>query len=271
MKHINKVTILLLSILIAINLGVYIFVVDYKKNNKYTNIEETYEQANETIYDSDIKINDEEVTYNQEEDDLEVRTTLSEGFYYEPLSENIKKYITGKSYKENDIIDYDDLRYVVVKYINFNNEECEGELIVNVKVADDVLNIFKELYDASYQIEKINLIDKYDANDDESMQNNNTSAFNFRMIDGQETISDHSYGIAIDINPLYNPYVRSGFGNRNVLPVNGTAYADRSNEFEHKIVKGDLCYNTFAKYGWKWGGEWESPTDYQHFYKEIEK
>jgi hypothetical protein len=153
--------------------------------------------------------------------------------------------------------------------VDFNNEVCEGKLIVNVQVADDIMEIFKELFDAKYQIEKIKLIDEYDANDDASMEDNNTSAFNFRLIDGQDTISDHSYGIAIDINPLYNPYVRSGFGDRDVLPVNGTVYADRTKDFEHKIVKGDVCYNAFINRGWKWGGEWNSPIDYQHFYKEI--
>lgn len=208
---------------------------------------------------------------NKDEQEGMMRITLCEGFYYEPIGEELKAYITGKSYKENSIIDYSDLRHVVVKYVNFDNEVSTGELIVNVQVADDVLSIFKELFDISYQIEKIELVDKYNADDDESMKDNNSSAFNFRLIDGQDTISDHSYGIAIDINPLYNPYVRNDFGDRNVLPVNGVLYADRDKEFPHKIVKGDVCYNIFEKYGWKWGGDWDSPKDYQHFYKEIIK
>lgn len=259
LNNFKRIIIVFSALLLILNIGILTFLI-FNDKTMIKEIEEKVEQV-----DSEIREED-KVTDNQ---NTSVRITLCEGFYYEPISEELKVYITGKSYKENDIIDYSDLRHVVVQYINFENEVCEGELIVNVQVADDVLNIFKELFDASYQIEKINLIDEYNADDDASMQDNNTSAFNFRLIDGQDTISDHSYGIAIDINPLYNPYVRSGFGDRNVLPVNGTVYADRTKEFEHKIVKGDVCYNAFIKRGWKWGGEWNSPIDYQHFYKEI--
>lgn len=198
-----------------------------------------------------------------------VSVTLCDGFYYEPISDGLREYITNKSFKANDKIHYSDLRHVVVKYVDFNGQTSEGELIVNVLAADDVLAIFKELYDVSYPIEKIRLIDEYNADDDASMSDNNSSAFNYRTIDGTNEISDHGYGIAVDINPLYNPYVRKGFGDRNVLPVNGSAYADRNASFEHKIVKGDVCYQAFVKRGWKWGGEWDSPVDYQHFYKEI--
>lgn len=199
-----------------------------------------------------------------------MRITLADGFYYEPISDEIKQRITGKSYKENDKLDYSDLRYIRVKYIDFNGNEQSGELIMNVRVADDILEIFKELYDNRYQIEKMHLIDDYNADDEASMADNNTSAFNYRTIDGTDTISDHGYGIAIDINPLYNPYVRNGFGGRNILPVNGGTYADRNKDFAHKIVSGDICYNAFISRGFKWGGEWDTTKDYQHFYKEIE-
>lgn len=199
-----------------------------------------------------------------------MRITLAEGFYYEPVSEEIKNRITGVSYHENAAIDYSDLRYVTVKHYDFQGEVQTGELIVNVQVADDVLAIFKELFDNRYPIEKIRLIDEYNADDEASMEDNNTSAFNYRNIDGTESLSDHSYGIAIDINPLYNPYVREGYGDRSVLPVNGVPYADRTADFDHKIVQGDVCYNAFISRGWKWGGEWSGYIDYQHFYKEIQ-
>lgn len=198
-----------------------------------------------------------------------MRIELREGFYYEPISEEIKSKINGLSYKENSLIDYSDLRYLTVLYIDFEGNQQQGHLIVNVQVAEDVLAIFGDLYDACYPIERICLVDEYGADDERSMEDNNTSAFNFRYVDGTDTISDHSYGIAIDINPLYNPYVREGLGERNVLPVNGTQYADRDGDFPHKIVKDDVCYQAFAKRGWLWGGEWESTKDYQHFYKPI--
>lgn len=223
---------------------------------------------NKTVND-DFMGNHEDKNNNVNINESGDRVTLSDGFYYEKINDALKEYITGKSYKENDKISYDDLRHVVVDYVNFDGQTCSGELIVNAKVAEDVVAIFKELYDVGYQIEKIRLVDEYNADDDASMADNNTSAFNYRVIDGTDEISDHGYGIAIDINPLYNPYVRTAFGDRNVLPVNGAVYADRTTEFEHKIEKGDVCYNAFISRGWKWGGEWDSPIDYQHFYKEV--
>lgn len=194
-------------------------------------------------------------------------STSEKDFYYEPLSEDIIHKISGVSFTENDTISLDDLRHVVVKYVDFENNTRTGELIVNKAVADDVVDIFKELYDASYQIEKIRLIDEYNGSDDASMEDNNSSAFNYRNIDGTNELSDHSLGLAIDINPLYNPYVRTGMGDRDILPVNATMYADRAADFSHKIQKGDVCYNAFISRGWKWGGDWSSPIDYQHFYK----
>lgn len=196
-----------------------------------------------------------------------LRITYSEGFYFEPISDEVRKRITGKSYPENCDYSLDNLRYVKVKYYDFDNNIKEGELIVNSKIALDIVEIFKELFDAGYQIEKIKLIDEYDANDDKSMADNNSSAFCYRVVDGTNTLSDHSYGMAIDINPLYNPYVRTEYGDRNILPVNAAEYADRTKDFEHKIEKGDVCYKAFIKRGFKWGGEWEGTVDYQHFYK----
>ena len=77
----------------------------------------------------------------------------------------------------------------------------------------------------------------------------------------------HARGLAIDINPRYNPYVRNRGGKRLVSPDNGVKYADRSKDFPYKIVKGDLCYRLFKKYGFSWGGDWKNSKDYQHFEK----
>ena len=203
-------------------------------------------------------------------DDLssDLRITYADGFYFEPLSAEIEARITGKSYPKDCDYSLNNLRYVKVKYYDFDNNIKEGELIVNASIALDIVEIFKELFDSKYQIEKIKLIDEYNAIDDDSMADNNTSAFCYRVIDGTNILSDHSLGLAIDINPLYNPYVRTEYGDRNILPVNATEYADRTKDFEHKIEIGDVCYNAFIKRGFKWGGEWEGTVDYQHFYKE---
>ncbi len=217
----------------------------------------------------------EEIILSESTTTKEIQTTKSdvyeykEGFTSEPLPADIIKKITGKSYPVGCDYSLDNLSYLKVLYYDFNKEIQSGELIVNKSIAKATLKVFYELYEAKYEIEKIKLIDEYDANDDLSMADNNSSAFNYRFIDGTTTVSDHSYGLAIDINPLYNPYVRSTFGDRNVLPTNGKEYADRAKDFPHKIEKGDVCYNAFINNGFTWGGEWNDPIDYQHFY--IEK
>lgn len=274
MKRKDGLAILLLLTLITINIIMAVVIIQMKKDTDEAagHILDGMNSTGDAGEDSNNGISEGENIMQNFEDSQDkngVRVTLCDGFYYEPISEELRAYITGKSFQANDKIDYSDLRHVVVKYVDFSGQTSEGELIVNVQVADDILAIFKELYDASYPIEKIRLIDEYNADDDASMADNNTSAFNYRTIDGTNELSDHGYGIAVDINPLYNPYVREGFGERNILPVNGSAYADRTVSFEHKIVKGDVCYQAFASRGWKWGGDWDSPVDYQHFYKEI--
>ena len=93
--------------------------------------------------------------------------------------------------------------------VSFDNQVHEGELVVNKDIADDVLEIFKELYESGYQIEKVRLVDEYDADDEASMSDNNSSAFNFRFISHTTKISKHGMGMAVDINTLYNPYVKN--------------------------------------------------------------
>lgn len=180
-------------------------------------------------------------------------------------SEIIKKII-GISYPLNCSISLEDLRYITVNHFDFKGVKKSGELIVNVNVSQDIIDIFKYLFDFHYPIEKILLIDDYAADDELSMADNNTSCFNYRNIISSDKLSLHSYGLAIDINPLFNPYVRSG---QNILPINATDFVDRNKDFIGKIEKYDICYNAFIGKGWKWGGDWINTKDYQHFYKDI--
>ena len=128
-------------------------------------------------------------------------------------------------------------------------------MIVNSKLSNEVIEIFRELYTIQYPIEKIRLIDEYGANDELSMSDNNTSCFCYRVISGTSSMS----------NPLYNPYVSK----KNISPVSGTIYANRNSNFEHQIQKNDVIYNIFKSKGWSWGGNWANPKDYQHFEKNI--
>ena len=197
------------------------------------------------------------------------RITYQEGFFYEPLSEAVKERITGISYGEDCIVPYEDLRYLNILYIDFYGEEQVGEIICNKAIAQDLVEIFYELYLAGYPLESVRLVDEYGGDDTLSMEHNNTSCFNFRVVDGTSSLSKHAYGLAIDINPLYNPYVTWPNGKQRVSPAAGWAYADRSLDFPNKIDENDLCYQLFTEHGFTWGGHWRTMKDYQHFQKAL--
>ena len=191
-------------------------------------------------------------------------------FYIKPIPNDIFEKMQGKSYKENCTVPREELRYLHILHVGFDNNTHEGELIVNKRIAEEVLDIFKELYKAGYQIEKVRLIDEYNAQDELSMRDNNSSAFNFRYISYSTTLSKHAMGLAVDINTLYNPYIKQVDGRLNIEPANAVNYVDRNRQFPHKIDHDDLCYKLFTKYGFEWGGDWEDSKDYQHFEIKLE-
>ena len=189
-------------------------------------------------------------------------------FYSLEISNEVQRRILGCSYQENETISLGELRYLRVLYLGFDGETHVGELIVNQSIAKDILEIMSELYRQSYPIERMVLVDAYGADDESSMSDNNTSAFNYREVAGTSTLSKHALGLAIDINPRYNPYVKQGEGGELLVsPANGAEYADRSREFPHKIAKGDICLRLFQEHGFSWGGDWNYSKDYQHFEK----
>ena len=194
-------------------------------------------------------------------------SAFAQDFYQQEITDDIFARIEGKSFKANCTTPREDLRYLRVLHYNLDREVLKGELICHKDIADDLLAIFQELYKAAYPIERMVLIDEYDADDEASMRANNTSAFNFRRASGMQRLSSHSTGMAIDINPLYNPLVTHREGKTRVFPATATAYMDRTKFFPYKIEKGDLCYRLFKKYGFSWGGDWRSSKDYQHFEK----
>lgn len=206
---------------------------------------------------------------------LDERWTLEDGFYYEPLSENLQRYITGISYpssggdgSEEPQITLQELRYVHILHYDFDGNPAEGELICNEYIARDLVEIFCELYRNEYKLERVQLIDEYDGDDDASMEANNTSCFNYRPVEGSSHLSKHAFGLAIDINPLYNPYIAyNADGTRKVSPAGASPYADRSADFPYKIDENDLCYSLFKEHGFIWGGNWNNIKDYQHFQK----
>lgn len=196
------------------------------------------------------------------------RVSYMDGFYYEPISNEVFKRISGISYPVDCTVPLDDLRYVVLEYIDFEGQKKKGEIICNKLIADDLLEIFYELCQSDYRIESIRLVDEFGGDDIASMQANNTSCFNYRFIEGTTRLSNHSYGLAIDLNPFYNPYITYGKDDSmHVSPEESFQYADRSVSFPYKIDENDLAYKLFTRHGFTWGGNWNNSKDYQHFEK----
>lgn len=184
-------------------------------------------------------------------------------FYVEEISDKTFARMWLKSYKENCTVPREELRYIRCLHCDIDGNIKVGELVMNVSVADTVCNIFRQLYDAKYPIESMILVDDFDADDETSIMANNTSAFNFRTVDNTDEISNHAYGLAIDINPYYNVYYIAS--ENYIFPEDGWQYLDRDSDFPYKIEVGDLCYNLFTEAGFDWGGWWTYNTDYQHF------
>ena len=191
---------------------------------------------------------------------------ISDGFTSEPIPDAIWQKMQGKTYVDNPHVSRSDLRYLRVKHWDYDERTHQGELVCNRLIADKLLAIFRELYKAHYPIQRIRLADEYDADDERQMRDNNTSCFCYRNVSGSQNLSKHARGLAIDINPLYNPYIRyRKDGSQIIEPANAKPYADRSKPYRYKIEKGDLCYRLFIKYGFTWGGSWRTMKDYQHF------
>lgn len=208
---------------------------------------------------------------------LAERNTLEEGFYAEPLSQELRRYITGISYPadppegEKPLISLDELQYVHILHYDFNGQPQEGELICHREIAGDLLEIFYQLYQNEYQLERVCLIDAYNGDDEASMEDNNTSCFNYRTTAGSDSLSRHALGLAVDINPFYNPYLTyNEDGSVNISPAGAEDYADRSALFPYKIDEDDLCCKLFLRHGFTWGGNWNSCKDYQHFQKSLD-
>lgn len=191
---------------------------------------------------------------------------------FEPIPEAIQASMEGKSMKKNPHISYDDLRYLTIPHYDFNYNITNGHMIVAADLAEEVLDIFAELFDICYPIERMELIDKYDADDFTSIEFNNTSAFNYRLVStGTGSLSKHAYGRAIDINPQTNPYV---YSNGKGAHENARTFWQRDislwpREIDRAAYIGNdtEIYRIFTKYGWTWGGDWSPEKDYQHFEK----
>lgn len=199
-------------------------------------------------------------TWSQERDTLICRGRL---FISCPVPEQVQTRMMGKSMPVTIPIPFEELRYLILPYYDFEGNIQTGEMICNKSIADDLLHVFKNLFAIQYPINSIRLIDDFDADDEASMQANNTSCFNYRYTDGTSQLSKHAYGRAVDINPLQNPWVRGD----KVYPTTAQAYVNRNSNRPHMIKKDDACYKIFTLKGFIWGGDRDRSWDYQHFQK----
>lgn len=154
------------------------------------------------------------------------------------------------------------LRRVRVNHIGFDARTHRGELIVHEQLVTQVVAVFEQLYSLGYPIEKMRPAGDYPgASDELSMADDNTSAFSCRRIPGSGRWAQHAYGRAIDVNPLLNPSVDHG----TFEPKNAGVYTDRNRIEPGLLHPGDPAVRVFTDRGWRWGGYWKSPVDYQHF------
>lgn len=182
------------------------------------------------------------------------------------IPDSIFAVMAGKTFKNDCTVPRDSLRYLTCLHRTADSTAVMGEMVLHYSVAQGVLDAFRKLYEAYYPIEKMRLMDNYDADDDASMLDNNSSAFNFRRISRTRLISKHGLGKAVDINPLYNPNYKVMRDSTVLIKPDGSGkYLDRSADFPYKIVRGDLCYQLFRDLGFRWGGDWGNSKDYQHF------
>jgi hypothetical protein len=155
------------------------------------------------------------------------------------------------------------LRHVSVSFVGFGGRPRRGAVVVNASVAKEVAGAFRALYRARFPIRRMKPIQAYGGDDFRSIEADNTSAFNCRPATGSSNWSQHAYGLAIDLNPLENPYVSGG---RTSHP-RSVPYLDRSPYRKGMIVEGGVVVRAFEARGWGWGGRWSAPIDYQHLSK----
>jgi hypothetical protein len=178
------------------------------------------------------------------------------------LDAKLRKRMTGKSWHRECPVGLGKLRLLQLTHWGFDGDVHNGRLVVHRKVAAKMLDVMEALYEERYPIRRMVLIDRYGADDHRSMNADNTSAFNCRFVAGQPgTWSQHAYGVAIDVNPIENPYVSGD----HVSPPAGKPFADRTRNEPGMIHDGDATVRAFAAEGFEWGGDWSPAQDYQHF------
>lgn len=179
-----------------------------------------------------------------------------------PLSPALRAQMTGVSWHRGCPVPLSSLRLLTLSYRGFDHRAHTGRLIVNRSVAKQVVGVFRKLYRAGFPIRRMRLVDAYGGSDFRSIEADNTSAFNCRAATGSSNWSNHAYGLAIDINPIENPYVTAS---GSVAHRASRPYLNRSRIRRGMAYPSGELVRTFRSIGWGWGGYWSGAKDYQHF------
>ena len=169
--------------------------------------------------------------------------------------------LSRSSWTEDCPVEPEDLTYLTMSFYGFDGRVHIGEMIVNSSVADDIVGVFRELHDARFPIEEMRVLTSEDLDAHPTGDGNVTSSFQCREAVGSSSWSQHAFGLAIDINPFQNPYVKGEL----VLPELASAYLDRDHVRPGMIVEGDRVTRAFDEIGWGWGGRWRTLDDWMHF------
>lgn len=191
-------------------------------------------------------------------------TSARDGFRGEisPLSPALRAQMTGVSWHRGCPVPLSGLRLLTLGYRGFDHRAHTGRMVVNRSVAKQVVGVFRKLYQAGFPIRRMRLVDAYGGSDFRSIEADNTSAFNCRAATGSSSWSNHAYGLAIDINPIENPYVTSS---GQVAHKASRPYLNRSRIRRGMAYPSGVLVRTFRSIGWGWGGYWSGSRDYQHF------
>jgi hypothetical protein len=169
--------------------------------------------------------------------------------------------MTGVSWRPGCPVALRELRLLTLSHWGFDGRTRTGRVIVHRDVAQELVQVFRDLYATRFPIRRMVPVDAYGGSDFRSIEADNTSAFNCRFVPGTRRWSAHAYGRAIDVNPVENPYLAAG----RVQPPAGRAYLDRTRVRPGMAVRGGVLVRAFAAAGWPWGGRWRGTPDYQHF------
>jgi D-alanyl-D-alanine carboxypeptidase len=178
----------------------------------------------------------------------------------DPVTAGIRRRM-GSSWSPGCPVPLEELRYLTLTFWGFDERAHTGELVVHAAIADGVVEVFRELFDARFPIEEMRLVTTTDLRAAPTGDGNNTAAFVCRAARGSTRYSEHAYGLAVDVNPFQNPYIRG----ETVLPELARSYTDRTVLRPGMLVEGSPAVTAFTRRGWQWGGAWRSVRDPMHF------